>query len=120
MIEHDEAGRRITWAENGEACVLDYELSGSLMTITRTWVPDQFRGRGIAGRMTRFALDTARARGWKVRPVCSYARSEEHTSELQSLMRISYAVVCLKKKNHIMRVITKIDHSSHSQYIRTY
>src|SRR3546814_6615302 len=27
------------------------------------------------------------------------ARSEEHTSELQSLMRISYAVVCLKKKN---------------------
>src|SRR3546814_2020456 len=27
-----------------------------------------------------------------------YARSEEHTSELQSLMRISYAVFCLKKK----------------------
>src|SRR3546814_7077083 len=30
----------------------------------------------------------------------SKARSEEHTSELQSLMRISYAVFCLKKKNH--------------------
>src|SRR3546814_3615728 len=29
----------------------------------------------------------------------SAARSEEHTSELQSLMRISYAVFCLKKKN---------------------
>src|SRR3546814_5947104 len=28
------------------------------------------------------------------------ARSEEHTSELQSLMRISYAVSCLHKKNH--------------------
>src|SRR3546814_6556784 len=28
-----------------------------------------------------------------------FARSEEHTSELQSLMRISYAVFCLKKKN---------------------
>src|SRR3546814_2890317 len=28
-----------------------------------------------------------------------YQRSEEHTSELQSLMRISYAVFCLKKKN---------------------
>src|SRR3546814_9471125 len=27
-------------------------------------------------------------------------RSEEHTSELQSLMRISYAVICLKKQNH--------------------
>src|SRR3546814_1594533 len=29
------------------------------------------------------------------------SRSEEHTSELQSLMRISYAVFCLKKKQHI-------------------
>src|SRR3546814_1812378 len=29
----------------------------------------------------------------------TYFRSEEHTSELQSLMRISYAVFCLKKKN---------------------
>src|SRR3546814_8925606 len=31
-------------------------------------------------------------------------RSEEHTSELQSLMRISYAVFCLKKKNKIYRM----------------
>src|SRR3546814_10532443 len=33
--------------------------------------------------------------------VRSAFRSEEHTSELQSLMRISYAVFCLKKKNKI-------------------
>src|SRR3546814_4748223 len=31
-------------------------------------------------------------------------RSEEHTSELQSLMRISYAVFCLKKKNTIYKI----------------
>src|SRR3546814_7156148 len=35
--------------------------------------------------------------GWK--KVTDAVRSEEHTSELQSLMRISYAVFCLKKKN---------------------
>src|SRR3546814_2808846 len=34
-----------------------------------------------------------------VRPGEILGRSEEHTSELQSLMRISYAVFCLKKKN---------------------
>src|SRR3546814_10230372 len=34
-------------------------------------------------------------------------RSEEHTSELQSLMRISYAVFCLKKKKKIQRQQTK-------------
>src|SRR3546814_3962827 len=33
-------------------------------------------------------------------------RSEEHTSELQSLMRISYAVFCLKKKNHHTQIPT--------------
>src|SRR3546814_5500631 len=31
---------------------------------------------------------------------CRSPRSEEHTSELQSLIRISYAVFCLKKKKH--------------------
>src|SRR3546814_1315520 len=33
------------------------------------------------------------------------ARSEEHTSELQSLMRISYAVFCLKKKNKKIKLL---------------
>src|SRR3546814_4426260 len=36
-----------------------------------------------------------------------WTRSEEHTSELQSLMRISYAVFCLKKKNKKQTVRTQ-------------
>src|SRR3546814_4650432 len=39
--------------------------------------------------------DFAELNSWQT----GYGRSEEHTSELQSLMRISYAVFCLKKKN---------------------
>src|SRR3546814_9798896 len=38
-------------------------------------------------------------RGVRLNMVNPQVRSEEHTSELQSLMRISYAVFCLKKKN---------------------
>src|SRR3546814_5509139 len=40
--------------------------------------------------------------GWGLHPGLkdTLLRSEEHTSELQSLMRISYAVFCLKKKNN--------------------
>src|SRR3546814_2668112 len=34
-----------------------------------------------------------------------FNRSEEHTSELQSLMRISYAVFCLKKKKNIYHIL---------------
>src|SRR3546814_3186685 len=40
----------------------------------------------------------AAALSWVLLIVFSVFRSEEHTSELQSLMRISYAVFCLKKK----------------------
>src|SRR3546814_4467611 len=40
---------------------------------------------------------------------CQKSRSEEHTSELQSLMRISYAVFCLKKKNKKTRTTTNKD-----------
>src|SRR3546814_7309570 len=40
------------------------------------------------------------------------ARSEEHTSELQSLMRISYAVFCLKKKNK--------ETNRHNNYTRSF
>src|SRR3546814_3126187 len=50
---------------------------------------------------------------WRVEDSPSHSRqgrSEEHTSELQSLMRTSYAVLCLKKKN---RNSTRL-HSSHS------
>src|SRR3546814_8941990 len=53
--------------------------------------------------LNRFPLEY-RLCGWRAfrlrrRWPVSDERSEEHTSELQSLMRISYAVFCLKKKN---------------------
>src|SRR3546814_2598274 len=41
----------------------------------------------------------------------AYARSEEHTSELQSLMRISYAVFCLKKKILLLAFKATIQHT---------
>src|SRR3546814_9902798 len=40
---------------------------------------------------------------WAAAAMAATPRSEEHTSELQSLMRISYAVFCLKKKNKQQR-----------------
>src|SRR3546814_6557802 len=68
------------------------------------WAAD---GRGflVAGRPAIAAekarIDAEGRQGWlydgRIAPFVSI-RSEEHTSELQSLMRISYAVFCLKKK----------------------
>src|SRR3546814_3571386 len=48
-----------------------------------------------------FSADRRRAHGGRLRRLHRRFRSEEHTSELQSLMRISYAVFCLKKKKKL-------------------
>src|SRR3546814_8101078 len=54
------------------------------------------------GAASRSAMTVQRPHfcNWRCHPFGGpWRRSEEHTSELQSLMRISYAVFCLKKKN---------------------
>src|SRR3546814_2023360 len=52
----------------------------------------------------------------------TFNRSEEHTSELQSLMRNSYAVFCLKNKTPNMRISTahKKTQEKHHRYIATH
>ncbi|MFA5489484.1 MAG: GNAT family N-acetyltransferase [Candidimonas sp.] len=71
-IEHNAGQQRFEYVEDGALCVLDYELLQNVMAITHTGVPQPVGGRGIAADLARHALDTARANGWKVRPVCTY------------------------------------------------
>src|SRR3546814_5099512 len=52
-------------------------------------------------------------------PAFSTSRSEEHTSELQYLMRISYAVFCLKKKTTMNTTNTFITPSTHTHSTKT-
>src|SRR3546814_1036269 len=62
----------------------------------------QIPGRSLLSRLTDHYLQIIANRA----PIgfeAEYERSEEHTSELQSLMRISYAVVCLKNKKQQAR-----------------
>src|SRR3546814_7812656 len=65
----------------------------------------------MSGRNLRSGADLRKAMG------PAKTRSEEHTSELQSLMRISYAVFCLKQKkeNHIRNAKSNMYHRSTSQ-----
>jgi predicted GNAT family acetyltransferase len=73
QVRHDSAGQQFNVEVDGHLGVLDYRLRDGVMTITHTGVPEAIGGRGIAAELTRFALDTARANGWKVVPACSYA-----------------------------------------------
>src|SRR3546814_2057505 len=64
----------------------------------------------VASLLALLALATLALKSWvewrthRATPLYVTRRSEEHTSELQSLMRISYAVFCLKKKTKHMRI----------------
>ena len=72
VVHHPVSSRFIAEVE-GHQAHLDYEIVDGAMHITHTRVPSEIGGRGVAGEMTRVALDHARAEGLKVKPLCSYA-----------------------------------------------
>src|SRR3546814_6722993 len=69
--------------------------------------------RGLLGADQRVAVTQSveeaavERESWTSRIDSEDFRSEEHTSELQSLMRISYAVFCLKKNNNTDNILTQ-------------
>src|SRR3546814_2646932 len=80
-------------------------------TITNTYwgtiedlhnVADMYRAGQIRPEIERYTMDDA-LEAYRRLESGELTRSEEHTSELQSLMRISYAVFCLKKKKENSR-----------------
>lgn len=71
-IQHDEPQSRFTADVDGHICVVNYQLRDDTMIVQHTGVPQAVGGRGVAAALTRYALDTARERGWRVVPLCSY------------------------------------------------
>src|SRR3546814_3477007 len=100
----------IEWAKDG--------VSGKLFIVQAR--PETVKSRAKATQIERFQLEKrgdvvveGRAIGQKIGSGVARVvrtRSEEHTSELQSLMRISYAVFCLKKKTHITHPLSSTSH----------
>src|SRR3546814_3898878 len=102
---------------NGDRSDLAYDLLTS--TGTRSWLNMINDGAGATAEAWDASLkpNMTYSHPWAASPAYNvpqgmfgirpttpgYGRSEEHTSELQSLMRISYAVFCLKKKNKHQR-----------------
>src|SRR3546814_10082342 len=85
---------------------IDISTAATMMSITR-------KGRSSMKPISkaRFSSEMRKAGASVVRGVSARVfgfRSEEHTSELQSLMRISYAVFCLKKKTQLDELYSQI------------
>src|SRR3546814_2503342 len=83
-----------------------YDATGSALFEDIAALPEYYPTRSETDLLQRHAAAIAAAigPGRAVVELGSGSRSEEHTSELQSLMRISYAVFCLQKKKKAHRV----------------
>lgn len=74
-VARNEGMRRYEASVNGLTAVVDYVEQGDRLILTHAGVPRPLEGRGLAGVLTRAALDDARARGLTVVPRCSYVAS---------------------------------------------
>lgn len=72
-ITHRPADRRFVLTEDGaDLAHLEYVVRDGVWFITHTFTEPAARGRGLAAKVTRAALDAARAQQVAVRPVCPF------------------------------------------------
>ncbi len=72
IVEHDAVRHRFFVTRDGyEACLM-YRLSGQELDLYHTYVPEVFRGHGMAEQLCRAAFEYAKAQRLTVIPSCSY------------------------------------------------
>ncbi len=86
-VRHNESESRFEAEVEGMLSVADYQLREGAMVMTHTFVPAELRGRGIAEKLVRAALQHAQAQHLRVVPACSYVELfiQRHR-EFQSLV----------------------------------
>jgi predicted GNAT family acetyltransferase len=72
IVRHNPEEHRFEAEIDGALSVADYQLRGTDMIMTHTFVPPALRGQGIAEKLVRAALEYARTERLRVVPACSY------------------------------------------------
>jgi uncharacterized protein len=84
----DADQRRFLVSEDGVDAELVYRADGNRLVLVHTEVPEEFRGRGVGGRLVAAAVDRARSTGEVVVPRCPYARRwlREHPEAVEGVV----------------------------------
>ena len=79
-LVHNEKESQYEYHIEGHLAQFIYDDQGGVLYITHTLVPKELGGRGIAGALTKDALEDIEKRGLKIKPLCSYtvAYLEKH------------------------------------------
>jgi hypothetical protein len=75
-VEHrTDEGRFVVAMEGHEAELTYMKIDDDTLDYTHTYVPNEFRGRGVGARLVKRALDYAKENGYKVKPTCPFVSS---------------------------------------------
>ena len=72
MVSDNAAKQRFEIGIDGHLALADYRIDDGVMELYHTESPPALAGRGVASRLIRTALLSARAQGLRVRPTCSF------------------------------------------------
>lgn len=72
QVVHHRAGQRFEYQEESQVASLLYERTGEHVTFKHTYVPGALRGRGVATKLIRAALNEARRCHWTVTARCPF------------------------------------------------
>jgi predicted GNAT family acetyltransferase len=86
-VRHNVAASRFELAVDGHLSIAEYMMDGATVIFTHTFVPPELRGRGVAEKLVRTALEWAQMEKRKVVPACSYVgKYLERHPEFRSLV----------------------------------
>jgi len=86
-VKHNIEASRFEIDLGDNAAFLNYHISGNVITLIHVFTPPEFRGKGIAAQVAKYALDYARNNNLKVIPQCPYVRDYvERHEEYQDLV----------------------------------
>ena len=74
-ITDNKAEQEFEWVVDGHHAFAAYQREGDRIVFTHTLVPKPIAGRGVASKLIRFALDSARDQGLKVVPQCPFVKA---------------------------------------------
>lgn len=75
QVQHDTKRQRFETQVDGVPAYMTYTFHGNRVYFDHTYVPAQFRGKGVAAAVVRAGLEEARRQHWKIVPSCSYVET---------------------------------------------
>ncbi|WP_445428341.1 GNAT family N-acetyltransferase [Alishewanella sp. HL-SH05] len=74
LIKHLASEQRFTLTLADASAQLDYHVNGKVINFHHTFVPPAFRGKGLAEKLVRHALQWAQTEGYDIQASCSFVQ----------------------------------------------